>query len=175
MKNKETNDFLPTDYVAPQGNSNYFKFEKGENRFRILSKPIIGWLDWNDKTPLRFRMDAKPSQPINPNKPIKHFWAFIVHNAKTNSIQILEITQSSIQGAIQQLSKDADWGAPYGYDIKVVKTGDGMETQYAVNPVPHKPVSQEVKDLLAAKPIDLEKLYDGTDPFVTDKTVVAPF
>jgi len=174
MKN-ETNDFLPQDYVAPQGNINYFKFEKGENRFRILSRPIIGWLDWDNKKPLRFRMDAKPSKPIDATKAIKHFWAFVVHDTKTNSIKILEITQSSIQGAIASLSKDADWGAPYGYDIKVIKTGDGMETEYAVNPVPHKPVTQEVKDLLASKPVDLEKLYEGADPFVTDKTAVAPF
>ena len=176
MKTTETNDsFLPENYSAPSGNSNYYKFDKGENRFRILSKPIIGWLDWDNKKPLRFRMDAKPSKPIDSNKAIKHFWAFVVHDTKSNSIKILEITQSSIQGAISALSKDADWGAPFGYDIKVVKSGDGMETEYVVNPVPHKPITQEVKDLLAAKPIDLEKLYDGADPFDTTKTVVAPF
>jgi len=164
--------FLPEDYVQLTGNKNYMKFEQGENRFRILSKPIIGWIDWKDKKPLRFGIKDKPSAPVDPTKPIKHFWAFVVWDAKENSIKILEITQAGIQSAIGTLAKDADWGSPFNYDIKVVKTGEKLETEYAVNPVPHKAISKEIKELLAAKPIDLQKLFAGEDPFETDKLVV---
>ncbi len=143
------NDFLPQDYEAPVSSAhNYFKFEKGENRFRILSKPIIGWLDWQDKKPLRFRFDKKPTAPIDPKKPIKHFWAFVVWNYKSEALQILEVTQSSIQGAIQSLTRDADWGSPFLYDIKVIKAGELLDTTYTVNPVPHKPVTKEVQAAL---------------------------
>lgn len=162
---KTSNDFLPQGYEQPTSGGNYAKLKQGENKFRILGKPIIGWLDWQDKKPLRFRMKDKPSQPIDPTKAVKHFWAMVVWNYNENQIQILEITQSSIQSAISTLSNDEDWGNPLSYDIKIVRTGEKMETQYAVNPVPHKPLSAEISMALEAKPIKLEALFDGEDPF----------
>lgn len=159
------NDFLPSDYEAPKGNSNYMKFQKGENRFRILSKPVLGWLDWEDKKPLRFQMKQKPEAPIDPKKPIKHFWAITVWDYTDNAIKVLEITQSSIQKAITDLAKDSDWGNPVGYDIKVVRKGDGMETEYSINPVPHKPISEEIKEAYMNRPTNLEALFSGGDPF----------
>lgn len=142
------------------------KLEEGENRFRILSAPIIGWEDWNDKKPVRFRFNAKPDKPIDPLKPIKHFWAFIVFNYVDAKIQILEITQASIRKRLEFLSKDSDWGSPFGYDIKVVKTGQQKDTEYSVNPCPQKPIDSGIKELFAATPIDLEELFRGGDPFV---------
>ena len=158
------NSFLPENYEAPKGNSDYMKLEKGENKFRILSRPIIGWEDWQDKKPLRYVMAEKPEKSINPNQPIKHFWAMIVWNRSLNKIQILEITQRTIMGAIEQLAKDEDWGTPFQYDIKVTKEGDGMETEYTINPSPHKSIEQEVLDAFKSKPIFLPALYQGLDP-----------
>lgn len=159
------NDFLPEGYEAPKGNSNYMKLQNGENKFRILSKPIIGWLDWKENKPLRFPMDKKPSAPIDPKRKVKHFWAFIVWNYNENKIQVLEITQSTIQSAITSLSKDPDWGSPFKYDIKVMRSGENMETEYQVNPVPHKKVSEEIQEAYMAQPINLEALFTGDDPF----------
>ena len=170
MRQNTQTDFLPSDYEAPKGNSNYLRLEKGENRFRILSKPILGWEDWENKKPLRFRRDAKPEKPIDPQKAIKHFWAFIVFNYFKNEIQIMEITQKSIQGAIEQLSKDSDWGSPFTYDIKIIRGGDGMETEYTINPVPHKPVAAEVLEAFRNKPCHLEALYLGDDPWDMTKS-----
>lgn len=163
----QQDSFLPEGYDAPKGSSqNYAKLEKGENRFRILSKPILGWIDWENNKPLRFDMTSKPSHAVDPKKPIKHFWAFVVWNYKTEKIQILEITQATIQGAIQSLAQDGDWGNPFMYDIKIVKTGEGMETEYKVNPVPHKPVDSTVQEAYMMKgAIDLNALYSGGDPF----------
>lgn len=167
-----TNDFLPDGYEAPKSQGqNYVKLEKGENKIRILSKPIIGWLDWRDKKPLRFPMSEKP-HPVDPKIPVKHFWAFVVWNYKTETISIMEITQSTIQHAIQALSKDEDWGNPFRYDIKIIKTGDGMETEYTVNPVPHKPVTAEVQNAFMLKgEIKLTNLFSGGDPFENAKPV----
>ena len=164
------NDFLPSNYVQPSNGGGYFKFEKGENRFRILSKPVIGWIDWDNKKSIRSQMANKP-QPIDPTKAVKHFWAFVIWDSKSNAIKILEITQSGIQASIAALSKDADWGSPFGYDIKIVKAGEGMETTYTVNPVPHKPITPEIKEMLSKKPIDLNKLFEGADPFDTTNVI----
>jgi len=167
-----TNDFLPEGYEQPKTGGNYLKFEKGENRFRILSKPIVGWLDWdNNNKPLRFRMPDKP-KPINPKKAVKHFWAFVVWDYKSESIKVLEITQSSIQSAITGLTRDGDWGSPFGYDIKVNKTGEGLDTEYTINPVPHKEVSAEIKAAFAAKRVELERLFDNEDPFAVEAVPV---
>jgi hypothetical protein len=162
-----TNTFLPENYEAPKTNSNYMKFEKGENRFRILSRPIIGWEDWtDDKKPVRFLPNQKPDKPINANRPIKFFWAMVVFNWFKNDIQILQITQRSIQDSIEKLAKDSDWGNPFFYDIKVSRSGDGMETEYTVNPAPKKDLPIEVYALFKAKPIYLPALYQGADPFI---------
>lgn len=168
------NGWLPENYVTPKGNSHYMKFEKGENKFRILSKPIIGWLDWENKKPFRFKMNEKPEKPVDPKKDIKHFWAMIVWNYIKNEIQILEITQKSIQSVIQQLAKDDDWGNPSFYDIKVLKEGDGMDTEYTINPVPHKPVLPEILQAFKNKPCYLEALYQGADPFIDHGQVTPP-
>jgi len=157
-------DFLPTNYVAPKQNNYYFKPEKGENKIRILSKPIMGWEDWKDNKPIRFHMDKKPI-PQDPEKGVKHFWAFIVYNYNAKAIQIYNVTQASVRKSIETLCKDSDWGAPYFYDIKIMKSGDGMDTEYTVNPLPHKPISEEVVKLFHERPINLEALYDGNDPF----------
>ena len=161
------NDFLPSDYTQPTPPSQYMKFKEGENKFRILSKPIIGWEDWTpEKKPIRFPMENKPDHPIVPKKAIKHFWAMIVYNYQEKAINILEITQATIQAAITNLIKDSDWGAPYDYDIKVNRTGQGMEdTEYAVSPSPKKPINEDIIFMFRSTPCQLDKLFSGADPF----------
>jgi len=162
-------DFLPDSYELPQSGGNYMKLQDGENKIRILSKPIVGWLDWKDKIPYRFQMKQKPDKPLDKN-PIKHFWAFIVWNYNEQSIQILEVTQQTIQAAIQNLSKDEDWGAPFAYDLKINKKGSKLDTTYSVTPSPKKPLADEILQAALEKPCHLEALFTGADPWVvTDK------
>lgn len=170
-----TNDFLPQNYEAPQGSTSYMKLQKGENKFRILSKPIIGWLDWKDKVPSRFAMDARPEKPLT-DKPIKHFWAFLVFDYADQSVKILEITQSTIQKSIADLSKDEEWGAPYEYDIKVSRKGEDLKTEYSVTPSPKKVLSEEIKKAALDKPCYLPALFTNSDPWiVTDKSTELAF
>ncbi len=170
------NEFLPENYEQPQSGGFYMKLQKGDNKFRILSKPIVGWLDWKDKVPYRFLMKAKPEKPMVSGSTIKHFWAFIVWNYQDQQVQILEITQSTIQKTIGDLSKDEDWGAPFEYDLKVIRKGDGMETEYSVTPSPKKVLSDDIKKAALDKPCNLEALYSGSDPWVvTDKQTELAF
>lgn len=158
-------DFLPEGYETPQSGGNFMKLQDGENKIRILSRPIVGWLDWKDKTPYRFPMKQKPEKPMDKN-PIKHFWAFIVWNYNDQAVQILEITQQSIQAAIANLSKDEDWGAPFEYDIKITKKGKDLETKYTVTPIPKKPIADNIKQAALDKPCYLDALFSGSDPWV---------
>jgi hypothetical protein len=169
-------NFLPENYEAPKPTSQlYLKLQDGENRIRILSRPIVGWEDWNeDRKPVRYKMDQKPAKPFDASKPMKHFWAFIVWNVNEEQIQIMHITQATIRSCLESLSKDQDWGSPFQYDIKINKKGEKMETEYTVNPVPHKPVSQEILKAFRDRPIQLEALYEGLDPFATGYTHYTP-
>ncbi len=159
------NDFLPQDYEAPQGASAYMKLQNGDNKFRILSKPIIGWLDWKDKKPFRFTIKNKPDKPLT-DKPIKHFWAFVVFDYSDQQVKILEITQATIQKSIADLSKDEEWGAPFEYDIKVNRKGEDLKTEYSVTPSPKKPISDLIKQAATEKPCYLEALFANADPWV---------
>ena len=141
------------------------KLQQGENKLRILSKPIIGWLDWKDKVPHRFTYKAKPEKPFDPSKPIKHFWAMIVFDYSDSQVKILEITQQTIQKTIQDLAANEDWGSPSEYDIKITRKGQEKQTEYTVMPSPKKSISEEIKAAALAKPINLETLYKSGDPF----------
>jgi hypothetical protein len=162
-------DFLPDSYELPQSGGNYMKLQDGENKIRILSKPIVGWLDWKDKTPYRFQMKSKPDKPMG-DKPIRHFWAFIVWSYNNQAIQILEITQQTIQSAITNLSRDSEWGSPFAYDLKINKKGKSLDTEYSVTPSPKKPLPDDIQKAALDKPCNLEALFHDSDPWtVTDK------
>ncbi len=158
-------NFLPDSYELPESGGNYMKFQDGEQKIRILSKPIIGWVDWKEKKPYRFPMDAKPEKPLA-DKPIKHFWAFVVWNYNEQSVQILEVTQQTIQSAIRNLAKDEDWGDPWTYDIKITKKGKDLDTKYSVVPSPKKVIADDIQKAALEKPCYLEALFSGADPWV---------
>lgn len=177
MQNTQ-NGFLPTDYSAPAGGSSYMKLQKGENVIRVLSNAITGFEFWNDDnkpvrsaTPFTNTPNIKLDADGEPTK-VKHFWAFVVWNYESKNIEILQINQTSIQTAITNLVKDEDWGNPKAYDIKITRKGDGLTTEYAVNPKPAKEVDAEILEKYNANPINLEALFVGGNPF--ERTNTAP-
>jgi hypothetical protein len=160
-------NFLPDDYEVPQNASNYLRLKSAETRFRIMSKPVIGWIDWDsEKKAHRYQMAEKPKTSFDTSKPIKHFWAMVIFDYSDNNIKIFEITQSGIQKDIKALAQDPDWGDPKGYDIKIKKEGEKMETKYTVTACPHKPITSEMEQAFDDKPVMLKSLFEmGADPF----------
>lgn len=169
-------DFLEDDYQAPVMGGHYAKLKDGSNKFRILAKPVLGWVGWTAGKPERFTYKNKPTRTFDQGKPARHFWALIVWNCDENAIQVLEITQAMIQKAIQDLTKTEDWRNPYEYDITITKTGVEKNTKYTVQPSRPKPLSDEIKKAALDKPIYLDALFVGGDPFaVTDKSTELAF
>ena len=167
--------FLPEGYVAPD-NSGYMKLVPGENTFRVLSSAIIGYEYWNTENkpvrspkPFSATPDIRLDDNGNPSK-IKHFWAFVVFNVEKQSIQILEITQASIQGAIKSIVDNKKWGDPKNYDITITKVGSGLDTEYSVMPNPHQDFPKDIIADYESRKIDLTALYRGENPFEATST-----
>lgn len=171
------NDFLPTGYKVPEGVGNYMRFQDGENEMRILSTPIRGWEYWIDtadgkRKPVRKTEEEGIvfSEVPNPDE-VKPFWAMVIWNYSAKRVQIMEITQKTIMHKLVMLSNSKMWGNPMGYDISIVKMGDGMETKYDVMPGNKGEVSAEIKDAYSKMKIDLNALYTGADPFAGNVSV----
>jgi hypothetical protein len=178
------NNFLPDGYEVPKagGESKYTKLADGENRLRILSNPAIGFIYWtNEKTPVRIKTkpagkpgDMQLTAPDGKPQEIKEFWAVKAFNYTTAQMEVWEISQAQIKNALGELSRDADWGHPKNYDLKIFRTGKGKETKYSITPVIPKPVSTEVKDAFKSTPINLDALFDGGEVFPAGSEKPAP-
>jgi len=162
--------FLPQNYEVPKSDGKYLKLEKGQNRFRVVSSAVVGYEYWTDKNkPVRLKTIPKISpEDMREDSKIKHFWAFVVIDRKDGQIKIAEITQSSIMQAVEPLLVSEEWGDPKGYDITISRTGDKLDTEYTVQPSPHKELTAEEKTLASETPVNLEALFSGDNPF--DKT-----
>jgi hypothetical protein len=142
------------------------KLEQGENTFRVLSSAIVGYEYWTeDNKPLRAKEPFKSTPNIRKDSKVKHFWAFIVWNYKAEAVQIIEITQSTIQGAIKAIVDNKKWGDPKNYDITITRVGEGFDTEYSIMPNPHTELPDEIKLKYGAKKINLNALYTGDNPF----------
>ena len=158
--------WLPEDYQVPQGSSQFMKLVKGTNKFRVIGKPIMGFEWWEENSDGRkpFRVKTFEEAVKSGTEPIKHFWAFAVYNYGAKAVQVLQITQKTIMRAIEGLQADEDWGSPENYDLVINRTGEGLETEYTVQPKPASKISKEIKEIYEKSDIDLEKLFDGEYP-----------
>ncbi len=165
------NSFLPKGYELPETASGYMRLEQGANKFRVLSSAIVGYEYWTtENKPVRSKESwSEKPKDVKTDKDgkyrINHFWAFIVWNYKTGSVQILEVTQKTIQKSVEALVASEAWGDPKGYDIVITKTGEQLKTEYHVNPEPPKALEEHVQALYKDTYINLNALYTGANPF----------
>jgi hypothetical protein len=115
---------------------------------RFLSAPIMGFVYWTmDNNPVRAK---EPFEGVPSNarldegkfKP-KHFWAAVVWNFAESRVQIMEITQASVQGPILDLASNEDWGDPRDYNLTINKKGQKLDTEYTVQPSPKSAIPAE--------------------------------
>lgn len=179
-----TNGFIESDYKVPT-TSGYFKFQEGENRFRILGsfldktaiRGVEYWTtdDGGNRRPNRLPEGTPvPAEELEENPQTgevempKYFWAMPVWNYAEKRVQILELTQKTIIKAIRDLAGNAKWGNPIEYDICVTRSKEGGKTTYSVMPEPKEQIAQEIIDAYAKTPIRIEALFEGSDPFQAD-------
>lgn len=171
-------EFISEDSLST-GSSSYMKLNAGENKFRIISKPISGWLEWleegDKKKPIRTPLSDGEPEATDDENPPKKFLAMVVLDKDDDLVKILELTQQSVIKAIRALANNPDWGNPFSYDINVNKTGEKMKTKYTVTPSPKKPLSKDQLQAIEETPCNLEALFAGEDPWDTEEHVTEYF
>ena len=150
------------------------KLQPGANQFRIVGSGddggfIQGMLGWSENAegkrhPHRWKIGADAPMPFE-DRP-KEFFAMLVWNYRESKIQILELTQAGLKGELMSLANDTeDWGDPRKFDLTITKSGEKLDTRYAMTPKPPKKRSDEINDAVKATKVNLSALFDGGDPF----------
>jgi hypothetical protein len=159
---------LPKDYVAPAGGDVYMKMAKAGSpiKFVIAGTIVPGYSYWtNAKTKIRSRVPftETPDIKIEDGKVdrVSHFWCLPVFDTETETVRILEITQSSLQNQLQSIFDGGDYdlsdlSSPMA--IKISAAGEKLLTKYTLMPVPvnnPKMISVlEASDLLEPGAVD---------------------
>lgn len=163
-------NFLPEGYEKPSSTGGYLKLEQGDNKLRILSHAITGYIVWSDKKPHRFKDFASINiKPSKEGDKAKHFWIMKIWDYKSESVKIWEVTQMSILDYVIGIAGNSDYGDPRGYDLTITRTGEMLETNYIVMPSPPKEISKEVAEADKEKQVNLDALYSGGDPYASEE------
>lgn len=172
--------FLPDGYKVKEPGGFYFKPQEGKNKVRLVTKPLIGLSYWineegvvkdsksgNFKGFKPVRVKLGDEVPEKAESHTKEFWIVGVFNYAEGVLQTWEITQRGIKKALQDLSLEDDWGNPLDYDISLTKTGEGLDTEYSIVPLPKTELSTNIKEVLDKVEIRLENFFKGKGVFVS--------
>ena len=127
----------------------------------------------NNKPIRRKTLEEIPINELGTNqfgqqeKPVL-FWAFPVYVFDETTVQVCEIHQVGLMRELERLGNNPNWGDPRLFNVSIMKTSVGSQTRYQLTPT-RDSFPQEHADSagLAADSIDLTKLFEGDDPFLS--------
>ena len=146
----------------------FTKFAQGDNKVRVLSEATIGYVWWVDRKPNRCKdLDEIPDGVAKGGKDgWKEFYAFKVYNLTEQTVQLMEITQSTIKGALFDLNNSDEWGDIRSYNINIRRSGEGKETEYTVMPSPKSELTPAQLESVERVKLDWKKHFAGEPPFI---------
>lgn len=171
---------IPKNVEIPRGSGQFAKLVEGKNKFRVMSDVIVGWEGWKNKKPFRHegqvcKIKTEDVDLNNNGKPnINYFWAMAVWNYQDKKIQVLELTQKTVMGALYELEQNVDWGDLKGYDIEITKKKEGDKTKYYVLGIPPKPLTDEITKAYEDSDVDLSALFKGDYPMAEKSDDINP-
>ena len=174
--------FLPAGYEQPRSGGGYTELKLGENKLRVLSTPLMIWLEWRDGKPIRHpyfnaqnQPTEKPVKGSGQKDSVKHAWNMVVWNYDTKQIEIFECDKQDVIAALLNLSRQEVWGHPKKYDIVIKKSGSGMDTEYHTTPNPPSEPANEIVEAFVDTPIDLNQLLvPNGNPFLAKASAANP-
>ena len=166
------NQWMPENFEAvPQTSSDFMKLQLWENRFRIMSNPIVWYATWVQEEgkpkPLRSKEKLK-EEPSNINigqywkQFNKYFRAFVVWDYREECFKFLDLNK---QGVLSDMENQftIEWKEdPRMYDISITKSWSGTDTEYKLWVKDNKEVTADIKNLWKelAPHIDMDKHYE---------------
>lgn len=165
----------------------YYKLQDGVNRCRIVSDTLEVWtsFDEENKTATKF-LDPKMAQAFNAKqtddrKTAKKRFALWVIDRADGKTKLAEVAPS-IMGQIVELANDKDYEFDVipPYDIKITKTGMGLQTRYSVLPAPASVLTAEETAHIATLQTVLDFMrtqkgvIDATETQVVQNSVPTP-
>jgi hypothetical protein len=156
--------FIDDRTYEPEMGSDFMKLQPGENKIRIASPTYHFYKhtfkDANGKFASSICGGENCLECQSGNKS-KNRYAWIVIDRKDEKVKILEVGWS-VYEQLLALAKDEEYGELQGYDIKIKKTGESLETSYQVVASPKKTaISEDEKANIEKTNIDLEKVFAG--------------
>jgi hypothetical protein len=165
----------------------------GSVRFALLAdQPLEFFECWGETAdgsvkPFRFIEDPSPddieaemgpdySRRMNregtaPEK-VKFALAVPVYNYETTSVQIMQLSQKSLQNDLDDISHMEDYADLLSWDFVMGKEGNGLETRYSLRPAPRKKGSQDAIESAWSDAVsggfDISRLLTGGNPFKAD-------
>lgn len=162
----------------------------GSVRFALLEdQPLEFFECWGETAegsvkPFRFTEDPSPddieaemgpdySRRMNregtaPEK-VKFAIAVPVYNYETSSVQIMQLSQKSLQNELDDISQMEDYADLLSWDFVMGKEGNGLETRYSLRPVPRKKGSQDTIESAWSDSVsggfDITRILTGENPF----------
>jgi hypothetical protein len=81
--------------------------------------------------------------------------------------KIINLNKTTVLKKFLTYCKAEEYGNPTTYDIRISRTGTGMDTEYELLALPPKAVPKEIATAYAAECANwnLAAMFDGDDPF----------
>ena len=151
------------DYEPKGGSSDYLKLEDGKTvTIRIVSETYYKRLVTDKQGSIIDTRDFTEDmfdQAEGKGFAVRDRFVWGVWSRDEQAAKVFECG-ASIYSQLKTLAQDPDWGDPRGYDIKITRTGTGLDTKYAVMPGKNSdPISDEEGN--AVLELDIEKMVKG--------------
>jgi hypothetical protein len=143
--------------------ANYIKLEDGTNRVRIVSEPVEAYEHFitsadNKKSVVDCKGNHCNICTTGDKAKKKYHFAAISRNAQAKNamvakVELLTVGQT-VYTALYDLMVSDDWkfDSVPDYDITITKRGTGLDTEYSVQPVPSKALSEADAEVVRTAP-----------------------
>lgn len=139
------------------GGSDFYRLEQGMNRLRIVSGVEERGTHFASSQKKSFSCQGKDTcEYCKAGDKVKMKFLMYVIDRRDNQVKLAEFGYSIVR-EVAKLQKDEDYAfAEYpDYDLKITKSGEGMNTEYTVTPAPNKSplTAQEAADVAKQTPL----------------------
>jgi len=141
------------------------KLRPGENKIRVLAKPVVGVSSFNVETKQTKRFRTFLEVDAAKYKNVKPFMACKVYNYDTGLIELFSFNQKNILYPLAKLNAINGNYDIRDVDIVISRDGEGVESKYTVSNLNPSEVPLKAVTLAQRVQIDFEAFFENTNPF----------